>query len=235
MESKKKCRSCQKLKDIIEFPIHEIKKLKSNEIKVYYRADCIDCYRKIRNKFEILPKHIKNDIVYKKCAIMAMSARQRIFNPSENEKHSYGNLREPWGFDNVKELRMFLYENFYDDIKNLLDKEETPSIDRINPGYGYTKNNIRILSLRENARRAKKQFKSIITITSENELILFESINKCAEYFNRPTPTMGRHIRHGQDIYGNSFVCYNDTKPIIYNYNESDLKLETKLINPMRF
>ena len=146
--------------------------------------------RKCRNKKikESRERKKKEDIVLFKCDEMAKSAYARIFAPSRAYKKSYRNLDRPFEFDGICGLREFLYENFYNDIEELINAGDRPSIDRIDTNIGYTPDNIRILSHKENTLLGVDKVKKRVKMTTpNNEEIIFDSVTECVVYlgYNR--------------------------------------------------
>lgn len=113
------------------------------------RSLCINC-KKEQNKNRREQKK-KENIVLFKCKEMAYSAHSRVFAPSRKSKTCYRSLENPFEFDSQKHLMNYLYENFYDEIKTLIDSEEIPTIDRIDSTKGYAKDNIRVISFMQNS------------------------------------------------------------------------------------
>jgi hypothetical protein len=88
-------------------------------------------------------------------------------------------------------MAQFLYNNFYNDIKTLLDKNDVPSVDRIDTSKGYTPTNIRILSFKENTERGLDTLRRKVKVTCSNGTeLIFNSIRECGDYFGyKPTET----------------------------------------------
>jgi len=186
MNNYKICTQCKKEKHINEF-YKSGKKNKNNE--PLYRGKCKECENektKVKNENRIVPpKEIYEDIIYKKCKRMAYDAHSRIFSPSKEYKNCYRNLEEPFSFESSTELKWFIYKNYYNDIKNLLEQNLVPSIDRINSSKGYTKDNIRIISFELNTALGVENLRrKVEMITPNGEFKIFPSVTACAEYFS---------------------------------------------------
>lgn len=188
------CNQCKQEKDISEF--YTSGKTKSG--RYMYRSVCKECEKK--NKLVKLedrvvpPKEITDNPVYKKCSSMAADAHARIFAPSRRYKTIYNNLITPFGFDGSGELKWYLYNNFYNDIKDLLDAEDIPSMDRKDSSIGYTPNNIRIISFKLNTELGvETRRKKVKMITPDNEEVIFNSTVECVAYFGFP-PTHSNKV-----------------------------------------
>ena len=115
---------------------------------------------------------------------MAYDAHSRIFSPSRDYKLCYKNLEEPFGFESSTELKWFLFNNFYNDIKNLLDKNLVPSIDRKDPSKGYTKENVRVINFDLNtALGVDTVRRKVEMILPNGEFIIFPSVTECVVFF----------------------------------------------------
>lgn len=189
----KKCTKCKKEKPINEF--HKAGKRRNGGIA--YRGKCKDCEneeRRVPTKDrKVPPKEIIIDVVYKKCQRMAYDAHSRVFAPSRAYKKRYRNLENPYEFENTKEMYMYLYNNFYDDIKTLLDNEISPSVDRIDASKGYSKDNIRIISHSKNTQLGlTNRRRKVKMITPNDEIIIFNSTVECVGYFGYDNKSSSR-------------------------------------------
>lgn len=146
------------------------------------RNYCKEC-RSLQHK-EMRKKRKSEDIVLYRCQQMAYDAYSRIYAPSRKHKSCYRDLDNPYEFENPQEMCDFLYGIFYNEIKSLLDKKTSPSVDRIDNTKGYSKNNIRIISHERNTELGVENRKrKVKMITPKDEVIIFESTVKCVEYF----------------------------------------------------
>lgn len=180
------CKMCGNKKEINNF--HKCGTSKNGNIN--YRPVCKECtslIKRVKEEDRVVPiKEITDNIIYKKCKQMAYSAYARIYAPSKRNKHCYNNLNEPFGFCSSSELKWYLYNNFYNDIELLLKENKIPSIDRINPSIGYTKENIRIISFKENTVLGVKSLKKKVkSIDKNGDIIIFDSVTDCCSYFSK--------------------------------------------------
>lgn len=112
---------------------------------------------------------------------------------------------------NNPQVKAFLRENFGSDIRRLLDRGLTPSIDRINPNSHYMEGNIRVIDKNENARLGSEvanrlASKSVIAI-KDGEQRIFESISECARGLGINDSTVRHHLKNGTTCrVGFSFV-----------------------------
>lgn len=136
----RECISCLYWKELGDEHF-EIVKRKGNNI--YFRHKCRGCRNgETRDKRHRLKEE---DIVMYKCQQMAWSAHSRVFDDSKSYKKGYRNVLNPFGFKDTIEMKNFLYDNFYGDIKELLILRLSPSVDRIDNCIGYTPENIQII------------------------------------------------------------------------------------------
>lgn len=230
----KKCKYCGETKEASKFLIHSTVESKNGQ-KTYYRSECLECYQKRRGfKYFRMNKDSepRKDPVYKIVKSMANNARQRTHNPNNLYYYIYGDLKLKFEFEDSAELKWWLYENFHDDIQKILDNGETPSIDRVDPNYGYYKGNIRIIPLSTNSSLSRGNKKKVLLSTPSNTQILFESITDCGRYFNKSTNQIIRCIvkgeRNSATPKGYTFQYYDDIQ------NCSVWMIPFK-VNPMKF
>lgn len=164
----KYCNRCNTMKDKAEFERN--------------RATC-KCCRKEQAKERKKQQYEKDPVMYT-CKRMAYDAHSRVFAKSRAHKRCYQNLEQPFGFSNPAELKLFLYEKFYDRIKWYLDRDITPSIDRIDSSIGYTRNNIQIIPFKQNTERGvDSRRRKVEMITCTGDKFIFNSVMECARYF----------------------------------------------------
>jgi len=140
------------------------------------RNYCRDC-RKIQTK-ELKTKQKNENIILYKSKRMAGDAHSRIFAKSRKYKKCYNHLDKPFEFEGHEELYRFIYNSFYNDIKQILEDNKIPSLDRIDPGIGYTKENIRVITFRENTLSGVEKTKRKVKITKieNNKEFIFNSV-----------------------------------------------------------
>lgn len=155
------------------------------------RNQCKQCRSEIAK--ERRNKKKKEDIVAFKCYEMSASAHARAFAKSRKNKKCYRSIESPYGFSGIKEMSDFLYANFYYEIKELLDSKEVPSVDRIDSNYGYTPNNIRIISHFDNTADGVNQRKRRVKVTDQDGIIVvYESLTECAKAFGKDYESYAR-------------------------------------------
>jgi len=154
------------------------------------RTMCLMC-KAFANK-QRRQRQKETDIVMYKCREMAWSAYARVFAKSKSYKKGYRHLVEPFGFSTPTEMKLYLYANFYADIKTLLDKGLVPSVDRKDTSIGYTPANIHILDFVENTELGVNTRKHPVSVSYPDGAIKnFSSVRQCADFFN----TNDSHIR----------------------------------------
>lgn len=153
----------------------------------------------------IATKEIVNDIVYKKCASMSSSAYARVFAPSRKHKVTYRKLENPFGFSNTGDFKWFLYDNFYNEIKQILEDGESPSIDRLDSSIGYTKDNIQVISHRLNSGLTWKGQKEIKIITLEGKILILNSIKDVSNIIKVKNSTIANWLEGSNKGYKKYF------------------------------
>lgn len=163
-------------------------KSKSFELFEKGRSQCKQCRSELAKERRELKK--KEDIVAYKCYEMSSSAYSRVFAKSKQHKKCYQNIVNPFGFSGIKEMSAFLYKNFYNDVKELLDDNRIPSVDRIDSNYGYTSDNIRIIEHCENTAYGVNNRKRKVKVTDEDgDIVIYNSIIDCAKAFGKDYAT----------------------------------------------
>lgn len=157
----------------------------TNEYFEKQRRQCRLCRNKTDRNRTIEEK--QKDLIMYKCKQMSYSAHSRVFAPCRKNNSKFGcyqNLTDPYGFNNTIEMAEFLYSNFYNEIKSILDNGEAPSVDRIDSSLGYIPSNIRILSKRENEELGLNNRRRKIKMTCQDgKVVIFKSTVECVEYF----------------------------------------------------
>ena len=119
-----------------------------------------------------------------KCKEMSASAYSRVFADSREYKKCYRNIKSPFEFNNIMEMAKYLYKHFYDSINDIIIKGESPSVDRIDTSIGYTKDNIRIISRKENTMMGVEKRKRMVSCKDKNgNTLIFDSTSDCVEHF----------------------------------------------------
>ena len=137
----KKCSKCEEVKPLTSFHKHS----KSSDGR---RPDCIECCKIYR-----IDKAIKDPIAHK-IRLMASGVLKRTkydINKLKNKAYKKNMVQNKLG-DTLPEIVATLNSHFYNDIINLLERGENPSIDRIDPKGDYEIGNIRIIDLKENVK-----------------------------------------------------------------------------------
>jgi hypothetical protein len=183
----KKCSKCGEVKDLASF--HKL-----NSSKDGHRPDCKDCCKKQRDERN------NKDIVRYKAYILGSGIMSRIKYDVDNPKNNcYKEHNVKCTIGNTpKEISDYLYENYYDEIKSLIDEGKTPSVDRIDSNDNYSQDNIRIIELKENVKLGvenaiKKTSKRIKSI-KDNEIIIYDSISQASKELGIKRDTIYAHL-----------------------------------------
>lgn len=186
----KRCSKCGEAKGLVSF--HKLKS--SND---GHRPDCKDCCKKQREQ-----KKFK-DIVRYKTDIMGHSLFTRIkYNTDSPKNKSYKekNIKIRIG-ETPKQVSDFLYDNYYDDIRILIDSGKTPSVDRIDSNKDYTPDNIRILewniNVIEGAINASIMNSRKIKSIKDNQIIVYGSISDASRELCMKRDTIYAHLDKG--------------------------------------
>jgi hypothetical protein len=139
----KKCLHCGEVKPLASFYRH---KGQSDG----RRPECKECSKKkaqqraMANPYE----HALFNLSYN-----ILKRTKKVTDRPKNKIYIERGIRCLLG-ENTEEIKRVLHEHFERDIKNLLEDNERPSVDRIDPYGHYELGNIQIISLHENLKRA---------------------------------------------------------------------------------
>jgi hypothetical protein len=184
----KGCSKCGEVKQLTSF--HKLSSSKDG-----YRPDCKDCCKKQRDARN------NKDIIMYKARIMGVGVLQRTkYEIDKKQNLCYNNIKCTIG-DTPKEVADYLYNNFYNEIKDLIDNGKIPSVDRVDSNGDYCEDNIRVIDLaintemgRENA--IKKTSKPIFAIKGE-EVVEFSSISEASRELGMKRDTIHTHLNKG--------------------------------------
>lgn len=130
-----------------------------------HRPNCSNCSKQ-RRKEKALLYPIRN-----KCNQMGQGIATRT-NPNDASPRN-ATYRKNCVISTIgntgKEIADYLYDNFYDEIKLMLDNGENPSVDRIDPRGNYSPDNIRIITMQENSLAG---LKNGVKVTSRSVLVI---------------------------------------------------------------
>lgn len=187
----KNCSICKVSKDLSEFY-----KMKSS--KDGHRPDCKTCHEEKRVKWE------KDNPVKNRCNRIAEGIIKRTVtdvNVIANKCYKENSVISKIG-DTGAEISQYLYENHYDEIKSLIDKGITPSVDRIDSTGDYEGGNIRIVSVRENyldgVRQAvKKTSKPLRAVDKDGNERVYKSVSEASRDIGVKRDTIIRNRDNG--------------------------------------
>lgn len=164
----KTCTACGKEKNLDEFYIDSRSKTGARRNPcIACRVERVDVWRNSRVRSKDTDYRIR---------VMAEKLLQRV----KYGKGTYEGVKCLIG-DTVDEVIITIRDNFYDDIKTMLDKGEIPSIDRIDSSGDYELANIRIVTKQQNSadgfRSANKQRMKPIEVNG----IRYDSLAEASE------------------------------------------------------
>lgn len=186
----KKCSKCGEVKELASF--HKLSSSKDG-----HRPDCKECSKKVRENFQL------NNPIRDRTNRMATGILQRTvydIDKSKNSCYKENNVTSEIG-NTYTEISDYLYNNFYYEIKTLIDQGKTPSVDRIDSKGNYSPCNIRIIELMDNVmigveNAVKKTSKPIKAIKGEVEII-YNSISKASKELKIKRDTIYAHLDKG--------------------------------------
>lgn len=145
------------------------------------RPSCKDCDKKAREKY------VKENPVMDRCKKMGQGIIKRTVtqvNMPSNNTYKENNIKSKIG-GNSPEIAEYLYDNFYDDILNIIELGEKPTVDRVDSTKDYEEGNIRIVSFRENSlgglkNAVKKTSKETKVIYPNGRVKTFKSVSEAS-------------------------------------------------------
>lgn len=155
-----------------------------------------------------------NDVEYF-ASRMATQAIQRC-KPSRNNHYSKNNIK--CLFTSHKEFKEYLIEEFSEDIEELLKREKTPSIDRINPSGNYEVGNIRVIDFEVNNKLGREEFarrnsKPVRCVNPSGEELVFSSVKDAAISLGKARKTVRHYANNGgttRDGFAFEFIIEED-------------------------
>jgi hypothetical protein len=183
----KKCSKCGEVKELASF--HKL-----NSSKDGHRPDCKECCKKRKEEFKL------NNPVRDRTNKMATGILQRTIydvNKDKNKCYKEHNVQSEIG-NTYSEISDYLYNNFYNEIKTLIDGGKTPSVDRINSDGNYSPDNIRIIELMDNimlgVENAIKKTSKKIKAIKDDEVTIYNSIKQAARELHIKRDTVYYHL-----------------------------------------
>ena len=99
----------------------------------------------------------------RQCAENLVKRLYKNIDKPANKSYKEKGIKSKIG-ENSSEVYQYLYDNHYADFKYYIDKQEIPSIDRIDSNKHYEQGNIRIISFAENSRLGREASKKVCSI-----------------------------------------------------------------------
>lgn len=202
----KRCSKCKEVKKLTSF-------YKLSSSKDGRRPDCRDCHIEQKRQFAL------NNPIRHKCNLMASGILKRTLwgiDRPKNKSYKDNNVKCTIG-DNIVEISNYLYNNYYDEIKLLIEQGKTPSVDRIDSKGDYSSENIRIIDLRDNVllgvnNAIRKTSRKIIAINNNNNKeVIFNSISEASRKLNIKRDTIYYHLdKNTTSKNGYKFISFNN-------------------------
>lgn len=186
----KRCSKCNTHKSLTCF-------YKSSASSDGHRPECKDCHKLSKVEFA------KRNPVKHKCNLMAGGILKRTvydIDKSKNKSYKENNIKSEIG-NTYTEISDYLFDNFYDEIKLLLDKGKNPSVDRIESSKNYSPDNIRIIELHDNVmmgvQNAIKKTSKPVKAIKDGEITVYDSISHASRELNLKRDTILAHLDKG--------------------------------------
>lgn len=186
----KECSMCKEVKTLASFN-------KNTQSKDGHRPNCKECEKQYREDKK------KQDYIRYKTDILAHGILQRVKYDIDNPKNKcYKEHKVKCSIgDNTKSISDYLYINFYNEIKSLLDEGKTPSVDRIDSNGNYSPDNIRIIDWNENvtegARKAAQMSSKQIKVIKDADIVVYNSISEASRELKIKRDTIYYHLDKG--------------------------------------
>src|SRR5699024_1206682 len=131
---------CKEKKRLDEF--YRLKKARDGR-----RPDCKSCCKRQKKD-----KEMENPVLAR-CKRMGFGIIKRLttdIDRKSNKTYKDNNVKSEIG-STENEIADFLYKNYYEEIEELINDGEIPTVDRIDSSGNYSEDNIRIISFKENS------------------------------------------------------------------------------------
>ena len=181
------CTKCGESKTLDSF--HKLSSSKDGR-----RPDCKDCCKRQRDE------KANSDVVRAKAKIMSNGIMKRVkYNIDDPKNKCYkDNKVESKIGSTSKEIEDFLYQNFYDEIKLIIDSGKTPSVDRIDSQGHYEEGNIRIIDLKINTgygvTHAIKKTSKPVKAIKDGTFHIFSSVSEASRELGIKRDTILAHM-----------------------------------------
>lgn len=183
----KKCSKCGEVKELTSF--HKLSSVKDG-----HRPDCKDCCKKSKNKF------IEENPIKHRCNIMASGILSRtIWDIDKKSNKCYKENKVVSEIGNTySEISNYLYDNYHNEIKLLIDQGKIPSVDRVDSKGNYSPDNIRIIDLDDNVmmgvENAVKKTSKKIKMIKDGNITIYNSISHASRELKIKRDTIYTHL-----------------------------------------
>ena len=180
----KECSKCHEIKSMDDF-------YRLNSKKDGRRPDCKDCNKKTKRK-----RKEANPIMHR-CEKLGYGVIQRTVTEVDkvaNRCYKENGIVSEIGSTGI-EIAHYLYDNFYVEIKSLIDEGKLPSLDRIDSKENYKEGNIQIVDFKENyldglANAVKKTSKKVRVVSPDKTEKVYESVSEAARVLGKKRDTI---------------------------------------------